>query len=209
MSDDAKNDAKPRPERAPPPHKCPVYFLDLETTGLDPKRHEILEVGIVALNGATAVDRKVLPRRIEDADPKALEVNGYDPKVWADEGWELERAMEFVSKTLHHAVIIGWNVDFDIGFLREAGLDSYLHRHRIVDAKTLAWEHLARHGYVGSLSLKASCDFLGISNQGAHTAAADAWRTRAVYLELVQARFADRIAWRVKHWLKRGRRRGH
>ena len=62
-------------------------FLDIETTGLDCNRHEILEIAVVkelieAPYNAPGIIveewcRTIIPRNIVDADPIALGVNGY------------------------------------------------------------------------------------------------------------------------------------
>src|SRR3989338_3625790 len=66
-----------------------LAFVDLETTGLDPFRHEVVEIGIVlAEQRADLFDRQylellseheiqLLPEHIETAEKKALEVTKY------------------------------------------------------------------------------------------------------------------------------------
>ena len=67
-----------------PLRQVPVVFLDVETTGLDPRAHEIVEIAIVALDGQVLLDTKVKPQNIEAASPRALEINGYNEADWAD-----------------------------------------------------------------------------------------------------------------------------
>ena len=57
-----------------------LCFVDVETTGLDPVRHELIELAAVRVDRHTLepldhVSVKVRPERLADADPKALEVN--------------------------------------------------------------------------------------------------------------------------------------
>ena len=66
-----------------------LCFVDVETTGLDPVRHELLELAAVRVDRHTLepldhVSVKVRPERLADADPKALEVNGYSDDAWRD-----------------------------------------------------------------------------------------------------------------------------
>ena len=64
-------------------------FFDLETGGADPSRHPITQIAAVAvdehLNELESFECKV---RFDEsaADPKALELNHYDPEVWAEKG---------------------------------------------------------------------------------------------------------------------------
>lgn len=54
----------------------PVLYVDIETTGLDPDRHEIWEVGLIDADGLE--HSWFLPvDRLADADPVALEIGRY------------------------------------------------------------------------------------------------------------------------------------
>ena len=55
-----------------------TIFLDLETTGLDPIRDEILEIGILDDTGAILLDSLVCPTR-HRTWPAAQRINGIDP----------------------------------------------------------------------------------------------------------------------------------
>lgn len=58
-----------------------VCFVDCETTGLDPDRHEIWEVGLIAdegtANGGWTERRWLLPVDLGRADPIALRIGGF------------------------------------------------------------------------------------------------------------------------------------
>ena len=67
-----------------------LAFLDIETTGMDVNKHEIIELGCVLVkeqdDGSykiiNEIDIKIQPAHIETAEPEALRVNGYDPAAW-------------------------------------------------------------------------------------------------------------------------------
>ena len=100
-----------------------LAFLDTETTGLDRYKNEIIELALIVIEaGVRTVEQswKLKPRRIETASEYALELNGYDKEVWDKEGysWSAE-ACRRLAKHLDGSVIVGHNVQFDVGFLRQ------------------------------------------------------------------------------------------
>lgn len=179
----------------------PIAWLDLETTGLDLIAHEILDIGIVKDDG-TSYSRKVKPKHLESATPKALEVNGYNEEEWKDAA-NIEDILEEVVDFLEGCVIAGHNVQFDMNFLKRAVLE-YLGEGTLrrlpyswVDTVTLAFEHLVPCGMI-SLKLDNICTFLGISNVGNHRALVDANRSKQVYEALQRASWFRRLYWRLR-----------
>lgn len=54
----------------------PVAFVDIETTGLDPVRHEVWNVGLILPDG-TEREWMLDPERLDDADPFALKLTRF------------------------------------------------------------------------------------------------------------------------------------
>ncbi len=104
-----------------------LAFLDTETTGLKAWNygktfHEIIELALIIVeDGETTFKKsyKFHPRRIENADLKALEINGYDPKIWEEEALEwTEASVNNLAKRLEGTVVVGHNIRFDMDFLK-------------------------------------------------------------------------------------------
>jgi len=110
-----------------PLKKKRLAWVDCETTGLDPAKHEVIEIGIVRSDGVT-LSRKVLPKHIETADPEALKINGYSGYDWDRTAKTAEVVAEEVKTILRDCLIVTQNAKFDYGFVealfREAGVDS-------------------------------------------------------------------------------------
>lgn len=62
-----------------------IVFFDLETTGLDPARHEIIQIAAVAI-GSGWEEREEFEVKMNfdkaKADPRALEINSYNDSDW-------------------------------------------------------------------------------------------------------------------------------
>lgn len=172
----------------------PLVFLDVETTGLDPAIHEIIEIAAVRVTPwgerVYAFDTKTLPTHIETASEEALRVNGYTPERWKDAvplRFALVRFAMMFEGTVA-PIVGGHNPRFDLGFTTAGfglvGLEPPAIHHHIIDTSTLAWP-LAVAGRLDSLSLGPLCELLGVSNDGAHGARVDVERCIAAYSRLV------------------------
>jgi DNA polymerase-3 subunit epsilon len=159
----------------------PLAFIDLETTGLDPARHEILEIAVVRADPFTLaewgeVSIKVAPEHLEDADPESLAVCGYSPAEWAS-ALPLDEALSGIASHLDGAILAGHNVPFDKSFLvagwTRTGLNPPPLDYHALDTAALAWPLYAA-GTLHSLSLGPLCKHLGIDRPSPHRALTDA-----------------------------------
>jgi len=174
----------------------PRVFIDTETTGFDPEVHEVIE--FAARKGDETLEFKVRPQHIETAQEEALEVNGYTEEAWVD-AVEMSEALPQIVAFLKGTVVVGHNPGFDMGFINKAVKDSEMEDVRLpyhlIDTVALAYEHLEPCG-LWSFRLHNVCKFLGITNEGEHTAMVDVERCRQVYLKLNRAGWLKRLWWR-------------
>lgn len=172
-----------------------LIFVDTETTGLEPRVHEIIEVAIIRVNLKEGIrityETKIKPQHIETAHPRALEVNGYTAEKWVEAPYLGEIAGALVP-LLQNGMVVGHNVGFDLdmlnGNLKEIGVDARLSYHKL-DTITLAYEHLVPLG-LQSLSLDNIREFLGWSKEGAHTAMKDAEDAEKLFFLLERANWS-------------------
>ena len=182
----------------------PLIFIDVETTGLDPTQHEMIEVAAVVAypdkNVETPVfEARIRPTHIETASPRALEVNGYSEKDWAD-ARPMEEVLPELVAFLEGAVIGGQNTRFDVGFIHAAlkhhGMDVRIDYH-VIDVSTLAYEHLVPLG-LKRLNLAAICEFIGVDPEpDVHRALNGAMKALEIYYALSKATWMDRLRWRL------------
>jgi len=174
-----------------------LVFLDVETTGFDPIKHEIVELGAVVVEPQGSyqnlkvlheLDIKVKPTRIEDADPGALRVNGYDEAQWMF-AHDLAEAMQELSAKAKGCSIVAHNIAFDWSFIQQAydttGVENTLHYQKL-DTLSMAFIKLHKDPDLSNLSLRALCEYFGIVNTNAHTALADTRATVEVFKGLMR-----------------------
>jgi DNA polymerase-3 subunit epsilon len=115
------HDAPRLARRAP---KTTIAFVDLETSGLDPSRHDIIDLGVVLVDARSLEvldehEALVMPERLGNAQLDALAINGFSTAAW-ECALPLREALLAVAPLLDGALIASHNVGFDWSFL-EAG----------------------------------------------------------------------------------------
>ena len=176
--------------------------LDLETTGLDPDRDTIIEVGAVKFRGDDVLDTlqtfvnpgRSIPehiQRLTNISPRQVQRAPLFSAV-------ADRVAEFVGD---HP-IIGQNIQFDLRFLESHGVSL---ENPAYDTWDLASMFLPRSM---QYSLAYLSNYFGIDHSDAHRALSDAKATQGVFLSLVRraaaldpglaeyiARLAERSNW--------------
>lgn len=145
-----------------------IALVDIETTGLDSTLHEIIEIGCIIFDHATfqvygQMNFKVRPEHLQDAHPKALEINGYNKKEWKD-AISLSEALMFFAKATEGCTFMAHNAMFDWSFidfnLQKQKIPHSINKHKI-DTVSIAWAKIP-HDKVSSWSLKTLCSYFGI-----------------------------------------------
>lgn len=153
--------------------------VDIETSGLDPHRHEVIEVGLVHRDGSTWA--MSLPFDETKADPKALGING-----WGFREFATMRDFDYLGQLLHkifyhtNTMLVASPAHFDVGFLealiRSHGETPPWGHRNIIDLKSYA---CARFGVLNDLKNSEISRMLNIEDTSDHTALGDAkWTAR-------------------------------
>lgn len=134
-----------------------LAFVDVETTGLTPGYHEMIDIGIVMtdLDGVEldTLFLRVQPQYPERTQPGARAVNAFDEDRWRQLGaLSPEDAVDEIH-TFHTSVaagksvlLVAFNSHFDAAFLdhlfRSADADwRDLYHYFILDLPSMAWSH--------------------------------------------------------------------
>ncbi len=163
-----------------PPTEAPeswlLAFIDVETTGLTPGHHEMIDIGVVltGLEGDEVARRhlRIMPKHPERTSPEAAAVNGFEAGKWRRYGAltglaAVDSLRAFYGRhTAGRAVLmVAFNSPFDAAFLdhlfRAAGGSwRELHHYFILDLPSMAWA-LGLRGLTGT-ALSAA---LGIADE--------------------------------------------
>ena len=171
-----------------------LLFIDVETTGLDPDIHEVIDIALIQTDLEGIIEKtwhsKIRPGRPCSAE--AAKVNGYSPEAWASapsygEVVTVLREQGFKDRY----ILAGWNVDFDKSFayrlLEAAGIHW---NYKSLDIFGMAWsiyyefmvDYIEHNDRVPKL--EHVLEYARITNNRPHTAMGDCQATAELYWKI-------------------------
>jgi DNA polymerase III alpha subunit (gram-positive type) len=170
-----------------------LIFIDLETTGLDPTDHEIVEAACIVVDGKNFSElgrykAKVRPLYPEKMNSEVRKLIGYSEDSWSN-AEDLKVVLNKVNSLSQGAMLVGWNITFDWAFLEIAfirhGIKSSFDYHRI-DVMSIAYAKLFQDSNLDGLGLRKVAPFLGIAISDAHGAEKDVQATFEIFKILMR-----------------------
>jgi len=158
-----------------------IVALDIETTGLDPYRDEIIEIGAVRFNGKRVEDEwSTLIKPRQPIPPFITQLTGISNEM-VYKAPEIQEVIQEFADFVGNSPILGQNIQFDLSFLQR---NRILQNNQVIDTYELASVLMPT---AERYNLSALGQALGIILPGdAHRALYDAQLTTAVYQALVQ-----------------------
>jgi DNA polymerase-3 subunit alpha (Gram-positive type) len=155
--------------------------IDLETTGLDPKRDKIIEIGAVKVeDGKITAQWESFVNPGRSLEERIVELTGICDEQLADAP-QIGQVLPAFHDFTKDQVILGHSVLFDFSFLKKAAVDGRMKFERCgIDTLKIARKYLQE---LESRSLGSLCTYYGIPHS-AHRALADAMATVALYDKL-------------------------
>ncbi len=172
-----------------------ITVLDTETTGLDLKKHQIIQLGLMHYSIEDYGDLKLLekiqfnikPSNIKAASPQALIINGYTEEDWKNSTSFIKCFSVLNDLFIKSDFLLGQNLIFDLRFIAKEYWRYGLKMPKIpkyVDTKYMG-DCLVREGKLYSSSMDNMCKHFNIKYSGrAHTALADCERTVKIWERL-------------------------
>lgn len=180
-----------------------IYFLDTETTGLNPLENEIIEISIYRLNDNNQKTWFIRPKNISSIEEEALRINGHvlddlllktkqgkekyleQEKVIAD----IENWMSDDSSTVDDRILIGQNPTFDKNFLEQLwknnnAMDTFPFGRKIIDTIQVALLlDLITDNKRKAYNLTSLAKDFEVKLEKAHRADADTRMTKDIWLK--------------------------
>ena len=155
-----------------------IIALDIETTGLDPSRDAVIEIGLVRFQGSRVEDTwQSLINPGRPLPPFIIQLTGIDDAMLANAP-RITSVLDDLQEKVGDLPILGHNIGFDISFLQQLGL---FYQNQLIDTYDLASVLLPD---AGRYRLDALASALGVVPQQRHRALEDASTTHQVYLRL-------------------------
>ncbi|NLK50494.1 MAG: DEAD/DEAH box helicase family protein [Candidatus Cloacimonetes bacterium] len=159
--------------------------LDLETTGLDPKKNEIIEIAAIRYVQGKKTDVFQSFVSPKGSIPKFIyHLTHIDPQM-LQKAPRLEDVLPQVIQFIGDSVIVGQNVSFDIGFL-----DAALQREGRPVITNDRWDTMELSRiylpFINDHSLGTICRYFDIDLVNAHRADADAEATAELMIKLAE-----------------------
>ncbi len=165
-----------------PSHRPKQFVVfDLETTGLDPKKHEIIEFGAIRVN-RDSVNHDTFQSLVKPSRkvPKRItEITGISQAMLDADGQPIEAALKEFLNFVGDLHLVSFNADFDIAFLQNAAAK---HSIAIQNSVSCALK-MSRRAWPGRKSYRL-VDLAkdgNLSSEGTHRALGDCQRALIVY----------------------------
>ncbi len=165
-----------------------AVFLDTETTGLDPAKVRILQIGAVILKHGMLLDSPVFERKINPGvpiPPETTRIHGIHAGMLKDAP-SFQKISRQLADFCEDRVLIGHNIGFDLAVLqRECAM---------ANVKPF-WNHILDTRLLGEIcyprlsgfSLDKLAAYLNVSVDNRHDALADATLTARVFVAMIPA----------------------
>ncbi len=155
--------------------------FDLETTGLDSQKHEIIEIGAIRVNRDSDVHDtfQSLIKPNKKVPKKITELTGITQAMLDADGEPLAKAMQEFKEFIGELPLVSFNAEFDMAFL---GTAAQQHSISVRNPVSCALK-MARRAWPGRKSYRLA-DLAkdgNLSGDGAHRALGDCQRALIVY----------------------------
>lgn len=178
----AKRAAKKRDSKYPDDY----VVIDVETSGLLPKEHEIIELGAIIVKEHDIMKRfSILVRPQNAITPAIEEITGITNDILQKEGVDISVALQQFIHLLGNFPVVSHNMDFDYSFLHKACSDCNLPllKNRRIDTLALSRRKVKQ---VSNYKLSTLARYFAIDVTQKHRSLADCEITYELFEKLIK-----------------------
>jgi CRISPR-associated protein Cas2 len=160
--------------------------IDVETSGLHPEEHEIIELGAILVEAHCIKEKfSLLVRPQKAITPQIEQITGITNAMLQKEGIEISLAMQQFIAFLRELPVVSHNADFDYSFLRKACsiCNMPLLSNRSIDTLTLSRRKIKQ---VDNYKLSTLANHFEIETTQIHRSLADCEITCQLYEKLIK-----------------------
>jgi len=155
--------------------------LDLETTGLNPQKDEIIAIGIVPLEGLKILSSNsfyslVKPKKVKI---KTLKIHGISQEK-LEEAPHFDEIYPKIRNILEGSILVGFCVELDYSFLKNASRNFNAEKIDVVKVDRVLSRFLGEK-YLESPDLDSLAKKYGLKTSFRHNALADAFMTAQIF----------------------------
>lgn len=184
-----------------------LAILDLETSGVNPNKHSVLEIGLVPLDDNIQPFHAYIKSKDIVWSEYAKENFKKFSSAWEEKSALPEDVVRNLSLYLREnfpntkVTLIGHNIGFDISFLKKLAFDANLEEipgisHRAIDTHTLLYI-LSSQGKIpdSALTSDGAFNYFGVTppSKLRHTALGDALATKKLFIKISKLLNTDYI----------------
>jgi|HigsolmetaGSP11D_1036233.scaffolds.fasta_scaffold03521_4 CRISPR-associated protein Cas2 len=159
-------------------------ILDVETTGLSPDQHDIIEIGAVKVSNQQVESTFQALVKIEGKIPQqVVQLTGISDDLLQSEGRPIHEALQEFLVYIDDWPIVAHNGDFDYSFIRAACIKLGFPpiNNKRIDTMSLARRYLVE---VPNYKLETLVEYLNIPVTGLHRSLNDCFATMQLYQQL-------------------------
>ena len=158
-------------------------LIDLETTGLQPDRDEIIEFGAIRVDGDKETEFSCLVRLAGPLPKTIAELTGLTDGMLQEQGLAMEQALQQFLTFIGRDRLVGYNLSFDMAFLRAAcqRAGQPMAANRSTDLLNLARRKVSG---VSNFKLTTLAAHFALPQQISHRALADCRLMKEIYSKL-------------------------
>lgn len=167
-------------------HPNAYVVIDVETSGLRPEEHEIIELGAIRVMEHNIVDRfSILVKPVVPITIEIQKITGITNEILNNEGVPISIALKQFVEFLQDLPVVSHNVEFDLKFLRQACTSCGLSiiKNPKVDTLVLSRKKLKR---MKSYKLGVLAKHFAIDTKQIHRSLADCEITYKLYEKLIK-----------------------